>query len=238
MASAEELAAPLSYAEDSDRPTPWHRYISALARYRWLVLACVALGAGAGFVGARFVAPEYEAHATVWISTDEEHAGPQAGPIPGAGAPELHRLGRVSSKSSGDRLGRPSAPALSRRARARLRRSSRTSPSRTSYQPGGYRLKVAPTGDQYRSPRARKRPSWTAAGSETQSADALDSSGSPVHAAPARRKRRFRRLIVESRRLKASSRMSRRCSRTTRATCTSRSPAPPRPAQSGRSTCG
>ena len=120
MASAEELAAPLSYAEDSDRPTPWHRYISALARYRWLVLACVALGAGAGFVGARFAAPEYEAHATIWISTDEEHAGPQAGPIQAqellnsTGWDELFRSHRVTDSVVA------AAPALSQHAQARL----------------------------------------------------------------------------------------------------------------------
>src|SRR5579864_6368410 len=94
--------APLSYVEDNERPTPWHRYAAALRRYRWLVLACFGLGAVLGYVGTRFVTPEYEAHATVWISSESERRPAQNGPIQSeqllnpTGWDELFRSERVT----------------------------------------------------------------------------------------------------------------------------------------------
>ncbi len=120
------------------------RYISALARYRWLVLACVALGAGAGFVGARFAAPEYEAHATIWISTDDVHPGPQAGPIQAqellnsTGWDELFRSHRVTDSVVLQRRLYLSIPKLDSSLFSNFSVAN-------TYQPGSYELKVAPS---------------------------------------------------------------------------------------------
>jgi polysaccharide biosynthesis transport protein len=61
--------------------TPWHRYISALARYKWLIVACLALGTGAGLFLVRHAAPDYEAKATIWITPDERGGQQRSGPI-------------------------------------------------------------------------------------------------------------------------------------------------------------
>ncbi len=48
----------------------WGRVISALRRYKWLVLAVSLLGLAAGVVASRFLKPEYVAQATIWIDQD------------------------------------------------------------------------------------------------------------------------------------------------------------------------
>src|SRR5688500_10175530 len=70
---------PRQRAEESgEQGVPWARYIAACLRYKWMILLLIAAGAGAGVVGSRFIDPEYQATATVWIS--EGPAGEQ-GPI-------------------------------------------------------------------------------------------------------------------------------------------------------------
>ena len=66
---------------DPEPRTPWHRYISALRRFRWLIGSCVVVGIAAGFVTTRFVAPEYEVHGTIWISQSDDRRQTQGGPI-------------------------------------------------------------------------------------------------------------------------------------------------------------
>jgi capsular exopolysaccharide synthesis family protein len=58
----------------------WRRYGSALYRYKWLILAIVLFGVAIGVVVARRSVPEYEVHATVWLSA-ETPQGRTAGPI-------------------------------------------------------------------------------------------------------------------------------------------------------------
>jgi polysaccharide biosynthesis transport protein len=48
----------------------WARYVSALRRYKWLILAVAILGSGAGAFATRFVPPTYRVNATIWISND------------------------------------------------------------------------------------------------------------------------------------------------------------------------
>ena len=58
---------------------PWGRYIAALLRYKWMILALTLAGVGAGFVGVRFIVPGYQASATIWVA--ENAAGRDRGPI-------------------------------------------------------------------------------------------------------------------------------------------------------------
>ncbi|HEX6052165.1 MAG TPA: polysaccharide biosynthesis tyrosine autokinase [Gemmatimonadaceae bacterium] len=58
------------------------RYISALKRYKWLILGVVILGAAVGALATRFVRPEYQVEATVVIAEPPDPKGPiQAGQV-------------------------------------------------------------------------------------------------------------------------------------------------------------
>lgn len=45
------------------------RYIAALLRYKWLVIAGIALGLGGGYMAGKSVTARYTAQATIWIET-------------------------------------------------------------------------------------------------------------------------------------------------------------------------
>ncbi len=62
-----------------EKKTPWHRYIAALIRFRWLIATCLLMGAAGGFVVTRRIAPEYEAHATIWIADEGRGSGGGSG---------------------------------------------------------------------------------------------------------------------------------------------------------------
>src|SRR4051794_33721728 len=57
---------------------PWARLIAAVLRYKWLILAIVIAGAGAGYVVSRSVSPSYETYSTIWIAPagDGRNSGP------------------------------------------------------------------------------------------------------------------------------------------------------------------
>jgi capsular exopolysaccharide synthesis family protein len=55
---------------------PWRRYISALRRYKWLMLLVVMVGTGATVLATRFMKPEYTVQATIWIESPSGRGGP------------------------------------------------------------------------------------------------------------------------------------------------------------------
>jgi succinoglycan biosynthesis transport protein ExoP len=55
------------------------RIVAALLRYKWLIIAIIALGAAAGYALSRMVKPEYETYATIWVSTEQGQG--KSGPI-------------------------------------------------------------------------------------------------------------------------------------------------------------
>lgn len=60
------------------------RYKAALARYKWVMLPIVVLGTIAGVIATRFIRPDYEAQARIWISADDGGTGSgedKSGPI-------------------------------------------------------------------------------------------------------------------------------------------------------------
>lgn len=65
---------------DGDKGPQWQRYIAALKRYKWLSLAVVVLGTTAGAVATKFIKPEYEVFATIWIQS-EGAAAQRQGPL-------------------------------------------------------------------------------------------------------------------------------------------------------------
>ncbi|HEY0674480.1 MAG TPA: polysaccharide biosynthesis tyrosine autokinase [Longimicrobiales bacterium] len=56
------------------------RMLSAIGRYKWLLLVCALAGGAAGFMMRRFSPPVYHAEATVWIQVPSEREA-QRGPI-------------------------------------------------------------------------------------------------------------------------------------------------------------
>jgi polysaccharide biosynthesis transport protein len=89
-------AGPLAGAQ-APRPAPWApeppeeasegtpqitRILGAIARYKWLTVALVILGAIFGAIATRFVEETFEARAKVWIMAPKPTNGPQpTGPI-------------------------------------------------------------------------------------------------------------------------------------------------------------
>lgn len=51
-----------------------HRFLMAIARYKWLVLALAGVGAAGGYVASKLVKPEYQAVGTLWIGADDKAA--------------------------------------------------------------------------------------------------------------------------------------------------------------------
>jgi capsular exopolysaccharide synthesis family protein len=67
---------------------PWGRYVAALRRYKWLILAIALIGTGAGFAFSRMTVPEYQTQGTIWIADQDANTrGPvQGNELLGAGA--------------------------------------------------------------------------------------------------------------------------------------------------------
>jgi capsular exopolysaccharide synthesis family protein len=66
----------------SDESLDWRRYLHAVRRYRWWVLALAVLGTAGGLLAGRLLPPRYEVQATLWIQT-EPRTAPNRGPIGG-----------------------------------------------------------------------------------------------------------------------------------------------------------
>jgi len=60
------------------------RSLSAVKRYKWLVLAVVAVGSSAGIILTRFIDPKYDAGASIWIAASTGRNG-QLGPVAAPG---------------------------------------------------------------------------------------------------------------------------------------------------------
>src|SRR5690348_13665178 len=59
---------------------PLERPLAAIRRYKWLILAVALTAAGLGFLGLRFLTPEYEVRATIWLQS-ETPQNARGGPI-------------------------------------------------------------------------------------------------------------------------------------------------------------
>lgn len=60
------------------------RSLAAIKRYKWLVIAVIAIGSAAGFAVTRFVEPKYDVQASIWIAATPGRAG-QIGPVSAPG---------------------------------------------------------------------------------------------------------------------------------------------------------
>ena len=55
---------------------PWGRYVSALRRYKYLMIGVVILGSAGSVIATRFLTPLYKATATIYIEPPPDDAGP------------------------------------------------------------------------------------------------------------------------------------------------------------------
>lgn len=69
-------------AADDETPLDLRRYMSALLRYKWLILLGGVVGVGGGFGASRMSDPEYQSTATIWI---EQEGGGGSGNRSGGG---------------------------------------------------------------------------------------------------------------------------------------------------------
>src|SRR5260221_4092896 len=81
--------------------SPLERPISAVRRYKWMIVVVLLLSTAGGVVSTRFVKPEYESKATLWIESQTPQSG--GGPIrspealhTGAWVELFHRLNMLA----------------------------------------------------------------------------------------------------------------------------------------------
>ncbi|HEX6938536.1 MAG TPA: GNVR domain-containing protein [Longimicrobiales bacterium] len=126
--------------------TDWRRYLSAVYRYKWLVLAFAVAGGVAGAALTRFVAPQYLVQTTIWVASHSDRGGSETEPI---------RTGQVLSASGWidllktyvvlDGVVRDLKLYLSERSPGRSP-ALETFGLKARVRPGAYRLRVGPTG--------------------------------------------------------------------------------------------
>ena len=60
---------PMGFGEEEDGGLNLRRYLAAVLRYKWVILLVTILGTAAGLGASRYIAPQYEAQATIWVET-------------------------------------------------------------------------------------------------------------------------------------------------------------------------
>ncbi|HKW10871.1 MAG TPA: polysaccharide biosynthesis tyrosine autokinase [Gemmatimonadaceae bacterium] len=73
----------------------WARLIASLLRYKWLIAVIIGLGAVGGALSVRFVKPEYQVGATIYINDGGGQTGERNGPIPIRASALLQAVGWV-----------------------------------------------------------------------------------------------------------------------------------------------
>jgi capsular exopolysaccharide synthesis family protein len=67
---------PLPPLEDEEGGIPWDRFLAAIKRYKWLVLAVALVGTALSVLASRFVKPEYSVTSTIYIEEPPRAQGP------------------------------------------------------------------------------------------------------------------------------------------------------------------
>lgn len=62
--------------EEGEGGIPWERFIAAIKRYKWLVLAVALIGTTLSVLASRFVKPSYTVTSTIYIEEPTQRAGP------------------------------------------------------------------------------------------------------------------------------------------------------------------
>lgn len=75
-------AQPAGWGDEDHHSAGASHYLAALAQHKWLIVLLTVVGTAAGVVGSRFVQPQYQAQATLWIQQGGEGTA-RTGPIQG-----------------------------------------------------------------------------------------------------------------------------------------------------------
>src|SRR3989442_11712539 len=75
------LALPDHGFADVESGIDWRRVFTAVARFKWLILAVTLLGSSVGVAATRFLLPQYLAKATIWIEETDRRGAIDRGPI-------------------------------------------------------------------------------------------------------------------------------------------------------------
>jgi len=78
--SPSSLSTTVDFAEPEEG-LDWRRVLSAVLRFKWLIVAVTVVGTAAGVAGTRFLRAAYVAQATIWIDQPDRRGGPDRGPI-------------------------------------------------------------------------------------------------------------------------------------------------------------
>jgi len=78
--SPSALSTDLGFAEP-EGGLDWHRVLSAVLRFKWLIVAVTVVGTAAAVAATRFLRAAYVAQATIWIDQPDRRGGPDRGPI-------------------------------------------------------------------------------------------------------------------------------------------------------------
>lgn len=76
-----QVANGVEHATPAPHRPPLERPLMAIRRYKWLVVAVVLVSTIVGLIGTRFITPQYDVRATVWIATETRSGGDRVGPI-------------------------------------------------------------------------------------------------------------------------------------------------------------
>ena len=82
-AGAPQQSWPAQVAEEPRGGYQLERIFSALKRYKWLIAALFVLGLAGGLIATRFVVPQYQAIATVWLGVGGRGTPGASGPVQG-----------------------------------------------------------------------------------------------------------------------------------------------------------
>jgi capsular exopolysaccharide synthesis family protein len=74
------LSTEIGFAEQGGG-LDWTRVLSAVLRFKWLIVAVTVVGTAAGVAATRFLSAAYVAQATLWIDQPDPRGGPDRGPI-------------------------------------------------------------------------------------------------------------------------------------------------------------
>jgi tyrosine-protein kinase Etk/Wzc len=77
-------ASTLSFVDarfDREGEVDWQRVLGAIVRFKWWILSATVVGGMAGAGATRFVKPQYQARATIWIEQADRRGTDPRGPI-------------------------------------------------------------------------------------------------------------------------------------------------------------
>jgi capsular exopolysaccharide synthesis family protein len=150
VAEASPLAFVAPHRADREGELDWRRVLGAIIRFKWLIVSVTVVGGMVGAAATRYVKPQYQAQATIWIDQTDRRGGlDPRGPIrQGQLLEPVAWVDLLQSYMVLDRVVRDQRLFLSV-ARPADSAALATLGVAERYQPGAYELTVDSTGRSY-----------------------------------------------------------------------------------------